>query len=81
MGAPEGFMSTGQHSQKVIGMSEHEGTKIVVLQSRENGCYTMQLFKYNKRIGESSLEDNDFLKLTCLLLAKIPIDPKFLKLN
>lgn len=74
-------MPDGSMPDTILINTAVEDTRIVVLQSKTDGCYTMQLYKCNKLIGEAASEENNLGKLMCLLLAKIPIDPKFLKLN
>ena len=56
-------------------------TRLVVLQSKVDACYTMHMYKYGKKIGEATSEEDDLTKLVCLLMAKMPIDPEHLNLN
>ena len=59
----------------------HNETKLIILEDQIKSCYTMRLYKYDKLISESTDEENNLGKLLCLLLDRVPIDPKHLKLN
>jgi hypothetical protein len=73
--------SEGEPTHVVLFDVIKDNTQLVLLQSRLDKCYTMSLYKYGKLIGEATTEDPDLGKLMCQLVAPIPIDPAFIKLN